>query len=153
MAGAADSGAISETVMFLRYFEDLPDPRQRAKVVYPLGGGAAASSPWSRPRPSQGGGQVQRDRRHSQARANAGSPALEMLAIEGAVVTIDAMGCQRDIAQKILDKKADYVLALKANQGTLRADVGLFAAGQRLSPPQTESRRLGRSIPRSLIAA
>ena len=44
---------------------------------------------------------------------------LDMLAIEGAIVTIDAMGCQRDIAQKILDKKADYVLALKGNQGTL----------------------------------
>ena len=48
---------------------------------------------------------------------------LDMLAIEGAVVTIDAMGCQREIAQKIRDKKADYVLALKGNQGTLRADV------------------------------
>jgi len=34
-----------------------------------------------------------------------------MLAIEGAIVTIDAMGCQRDIAQKVVDKKADYVLA------------------------------------------
>ena len=42
---------------------------------------------------------------------------LRMLAIEGAIVTIDAMGCQRDIAQTILDKKADYVLALKGNQG------------------------------------
>jgi predicted transposase YbfD/YdcC len=40
---------------------------------------------------------------------------LEMLAIEGAIVTIDAMGCQRDIAAKILAKKADYVLALKGN--------------------------------------
>jgi len=56
---------------------------------------------------------------------------LEMLAIEGAVVTIDAMGCQRDIAQKILDKKADYVLALKGNQGRLRDDVELFAAEQK----------------------
>src|SRR5215831_1794137 len=36
---------------------------------------------------------------------------LDMLAIEGAVITIDAMGCQRDIAQKIIDKKADYILA------------------------------------------
>ena len=36
---------------------------------------------------------------------------LEMMAIEGATVTIDAMGCQREIAQKIIDKKADYVLA------------------------------------------
>ena len=55
---------------------------------------------------------------------------LEMLAIEGAIVTIDAMGCQRDIAQKIIDKKADYVLALKGNQGSLREDVELFAAEQ-----------------------
>jgi predicted transposase YbfD/YdcC len=56
---------------------------------------------------------------------------LEMLAIEGAIVTIDAMGCQRDIAQKIIDKKADYVLALKGNQGTLREDVELFVAEQK----------------------
>jgi hypothetical protein len=34
---------------------------------------------------------------------------LDMMAIEGAVVTIDAMGCQRTIAQKIIDKKADYI--------------------------------------------
>ena len=56
---------------------------------------------------------------------------LDMMAIEGAIVTIDAMGCQRDIAQKILDKKADYVLALKGNQSTLREDVELFAAEQK----------------------
>jgi predicted transposase YbfD/YdcC len=56
---------------------------------------------------------------------------LDMLAIEGAIVTIDAMGCQRSIAQKILDKKADYILALKGNQGSLREDVELFAAEQK----------------------
>lgn len=56
---------------------------------------------------------------------------LEMLAIEGAVVTIDAMGCQRDIAQKVVDKKADYLLALKGNQGSLRDDVELFVAEQK----------------------
>jgi len=55
---------------------------------------------------------------------------LDMLAIEGAIITIDAMGCQRDIAQKVLDKKADYVLALKGNQGSLREDVELFATEQ-----------------------
>jgi predicted transposase YbfD/YdcC len=55
---------------------------------------------------------------------------LDLLAIEGAIVTIDAMGCQREIAQKIVDKKADYVLALKGNQGSLRDDVELFAAEQ-----------------------
>jgi len=56
---------------------------------------------------------------------------LDMMAIEGAIVTIDAMGCQRDIAKKIVDKKADYVLALKGNQGTLREDVELFANEQK----------------------
>jgi len=56
---------------------------------------------------------------------------LDMLDIEGAVVTLDAMGCQRDIAQKISDKKADYILALKGNQGTLRDDVELFATEQK----------------------
>ena len=56
---------------------------------------------------------------------------LDMLAIEGAIVTIDAMGCQRDIAQKILDRKADYVLALKGNQGSLREDVEVLVAEQK----------------------
>ena len=55
---------------------------------------------------------------------------LDMLAIEGAIVTIDAMGCQRAIVQKIIDKKADYVLALKGNQGSLHEDVKLFVAEQ-----------------------
>jgi len=55
---------------------------------------------------------------------------LDLLAIEGAIVTIDAMGCQRGIAAKIIDKKADYVLALKGNQGSLREDVEVFMAEQ-----------------------
>ena len=55
---------------------------------------------------------------------------LDLLAIEGAVVTIDAIGCQRDIARQILAKKADYVLALKGNQNTLREDVELFAVNR-----------------------
>ena len=58
---------------------------------------------------------------------------LDMLSIEGAIVTIDAMGCQRDIAKKIIEKKADYVLALKGNQGSLRDDVELFIAEQKAS--------------------
>ena len=41
---------------------------------------------------------------------------LDLLAIEGAIVTIDAIGCQRDIAEKILTMKADYVLALKGSR-------------------------------------
>jgi len=56
---------------------------------------------------------------------------LEMMAIEDAIVTIDAMGCQRNIAETIIDKKADYVLALKGNQGTLRDDVEVFVAEQK----------------------
>jgi predicted transposase YbfD/YdcC len=39
-------------------------------------------------------------------------------------------GCQRDIAQKIIDKQADDVLALKGNQGSLREDVEIFVAEQ-----------------------
>ena len=56
---------------------------------------------------------------------------LAMMDIENAIITIDAMGCQRDIAQGIIDKKADYILALKANQGTLRDDVELFVTEQK----------------------
>ncbi len=41
-------------------------------------------------------------------------------------MTIDAMGCQRAIAARILDKQADYVLALKGNQDSLHDDVALY---------------------------
>lgn len=51
-------------------------------------------------------------------------PALiEMLEIEGSIITIDAMGCQKDIAATLVDKKADYILALKANQKRLYKEV------------------------------
>jgi predicted transposase YbfD/YdcC len=56
---------------------------------------------------------------------------LDMLAIEGAIITIDAMGCQRAIARKIIEKKADYVFGLKGNQGSLREDVELFVTEQK----------------------
>lgn len=59
-------------------------------------------------------------------------PALiELLTLKGAIVTIDAMGCQREIAAKILGKEADYVLALKGNQGSLREDIELFFQEQK----------------------
>ncbi len=48
---------------------------------------------------------------------------LEQLSIAGCIVTIDAMGCQTAIAQTIIDRHADYVLALKGNQGHLHEDV------------------------------
>jgi predicted transposase YbfD/YdcC len=71
-------------------------------------------------------------------------------------VTIDAMGkadqrfrqaqpdgmarrwCQRDIAKAILDKKADYVLALKGNQGSLREDVEFFITAAPAKPARGE---------------
>ena len=48
---------------------------------------------------------------------------LELLTLKGRVVTIDAIGCQREIAKKIIDKDGDYLLALKKNQGNLYDDV------------------------------
>jgi predicted transposase YbfD/YdcC len=56
---------------------------------------------------------------------------LDLLTIKGSTITIDAMGCQREIAAKIIEKEADYVLALKGNQGTLREDVELFFIEQK----------------------
>lgn len=58
---------------------------------------------------------------------------LETLAIKGTIVTIDAMGTQKAIAQAILSKKADYVLALKGNQSAICNDVRLFLADQELA--------------------
>jgi predicted transposase YbfD/YdcC len=48
---------------------------------------------------------------------------LDALRLAGTVVTIDAMGCQREIASRIIEKKADYVLAVKDNQGLLAEQV------------------------------
>ena len=48
---------------------------------------------------------------------------LRMLEVKGCVVTIDAMGTQTKIARQIVAQEADYVLALKGNQGRLHADV------------------------------
>src|SRR6266516_1985755 len=51
---------------------------------------------------------------------------LTMLDIAGAIVTIDAMGCQKEIAKVITEQEADYVLALKENHPTLSEDVTQF---------------------------
>ena len=220
---ATDCGAIFEATSFLRYFDDLPDPRQAVKVVYPLGevlllallavlAGAETFTDIARfgetklellrrfrpfrdgtpPHDRIGDIFAALDAEHFQhcfaawVAAVTGMPEgviaidgktvrrsghksggkapihmvsafaarqrlvlgqvkvaeksneiiaipklLGLLAIEGAIVTIDAMGCQRDIAQKILDQKADYVLALKGNQGSLREDVEVFVAEQK----------------------
>jgi len=54
---------------------------------------------------------------------------LELVEIPGATVTIDAMGCQTEIAEKIVERKGDYVLAVKGNQPTLHAGVVEFFLG------------------------
>ena len=219
-AEVAAADAVAETVVFLRYFKNLPDPRQRAKVMYPLSevlllcllavlagaetitdiarfgakklellrrfGRFAEGTPahdhlgdilatldaerfqhcfvaWVASLVGVPEGVVAIDGKTSRRSKGEKDPIhmvsafaarqrlvlgqvkvadkaneivaipklLDMLALEGAIVTIDAMGCQRAIAQKILDKKADYVLALKGNQGTLRGDVEFFAAEQK----------------------
>lgn len=51
---------------------------------------------------------------------------LNTLAIKGCIVTIDAMGCQKAIAEQIIKQKGDYLLALKGNQGSLFEEVKSF---------------------------
>ena len=51
---------------------------------------------------------------------------LEMLVLDGSVVTIDAMGCQKKIAEKIIDNNGDYIFSLKGNHGTLHEEIKLF---------------------------
>jgi predicted transposase YbfD/YdcC len=55
---------------------------------------------------------------------------LELLDVSGCLVSIDAMGCQTEIAGKIIEAKADYVLAVKANQPTLHEGIVEFFLDQ-----------------------
>jgi predicted transposase YbfD/YdcC len=48
---------------------------------------------------------------------------LDLIAVKGCIITIDAMGCQRDIAKKIIKKEADYILMVKDNQPELREQI------------------------------
>jgi predicted transposase YbfD/YdcC len=58
---------------------------------------------------------------------------LRVLELKGCLVTIDAMGCQRNIAQQVVQGGADYLLAVKANQGELHENIkDLFACGERV---------------------
>ncbi len=51
---------------------------------------------------------------------------LDLLDLNGHIVTIDAMGTQKSIVKQIIEQGGDYILALKGNQGTLNEDVRLF---------------------------
>lgn len=62
---------------------------------------------------------------------------LEMLNLEGCIVTIDAMGTQKDIAKTIVDQKADYILALKGNQEGLMEGVEHLFSRQRADSENT----------------
>jgi predicted transposase YbfD/YdcC len=59
---------------------------------------------------------------------------LRLLDLRGTTVSIDAMGCQREISKQIIEGGGDYLLGLKGNQGTLHEDVKLFFE----QPPQGE---------------
>jgi predicted transposase YbfD/YdcC len=63
---------------------------------------------------------------------------LDMLALEGAIVTIDAIGTQKAIAAKIVARKGDYLLACKENQPALYADVEEFFADPALAEAYAE---------------
>ena len=60
---------------------------------------------------------------------------LEVLEVPGCIVSLDAMGCQKDVAAAITDQGADYVLTLKSSQGELRCDAA--ALFDRLEAPES----------------
>jgi predicted transposase YbfD/YdcC len=69
-------------------------------------------------------GQVKTDDKSNEIKAI--PELLKHLDLEGCVVSIDAMGCQKDIAKEVVEQGADYVFSLKGNQGNLHKDVELF---------------------------
>lgn len=73
---------------------------------------------------------------------------LDMLFIKGCIVTIDAMGCQKAIAEKIVERGADYVLQVKGNQEALQSDIKACFADrdmvERMHVLRNESKELKR---------
>ena len=69
---------------------------------------------------------------------------LKMLDISGCIISIDAMGTQKDIATQIIKGNGDYVLALKKNQETLYNDVELFFKDEMLNKREKEKKEMER---------
>jgi predicted transposase YbfD/YdcC len=63
---------------------------------------------------------------------------LDLLDIQGCIITLDAMGTQREIASKIIENKADYILALKGNQGNLEEEVDSIFKIQKIEDEDIE---------------
>jgi predicted transposase YbfD/YdcC len=82
---------------------------------------------------------------------------LDMLLLEGTIVTTDALGTQTEIVETIIHKKGDYVLALKGNQGLLHDDVTCFFADpvlvQACAKTEQTNGEHGRIETRTLYAA
>lgn len=67
---------------------------------------------------------------------------IELLNLQKAIVTIDAAGCQKNIASQIREKGGDYILALKGNQGNLHAEVeNFFLQALEVSPEEADCDR------------
>ena len=69
---------------------------------------------------------------------------LDVLDVSGSTVTIDAMGCQKKIAEKIIENQADYVLGLKGNQPELLDDVMFYFANESASSTSQTEKDHGR---------
>ena len=72
---------------------------------------------------------------------------LELIDVKGDIITIDAMGCQTEIAKKIREKGADYVLSLKDNQPTLHEDVSDYFDWIEAEVPKSELVDIWKSKP------
>lgn len=71
---------------------------------------------------------------------------LEKIQVKGQIITIDAMGTQKEIAEKLRDKRADYVLAVKGNQGTLYEDLKLYFSDANIRKEIEKTKSYSRTI-------
>ena len=68
---------------------------------------------------------------------------IELLELKGCIVTIDAMGCQKDIVEKISSAEADYVIGLKGNQGNLHKEVQNCFKNMTIAPQECYTKDKG----------